>query len=173
MLQRPAAAALALAICVLAASPAAAHPEDKAINATYAALAATRTAHDVTGMASHFHPQGLLIDARPGPALPAAELAARLAPQAERLVKDGVAITSAYRIEKRQVLDGGLALDAGYMRQALRREGAAEQVRYARFLVTMKREKNGVWKIVGDAAMPSTAEVWNALTPQDGLTFDN
>jgi ketosteroid isomerase-like protein len=156
-----------------AASPAAAHPEDKAINATYAALAAARTTHDVAGMASHFHPQGLLIDARPGPALPGAELAARLAPQAERLVKDGVSITSAYRVEKRQILDGGLALDAGYMRQALKRDGAPEQVRYSRFLVTMKREKSGAWKIVGDAAMPSTAEVWNALTPQTGLTFDS
>ena len=169
MLQRYAAAVVALAIC----GPAVAHPEDQAINATYAGLVASRTAHDVPGMASHFHPQGLLIDARPGPALPGAELAARLAPQAERLVKDGVSITSAYRIEKRQVLDGGLALDAGYMRQALKREGAPEQVRYSRFLVTMKREKNGAWKIVGDAAMPSTAEVWNALTPQSGLTFDS
>jgi len=172
MLQRYAAAAIGLATCVPAA-PAAAHPEDKAINATYAALAAARTAHDVAGMASHFHPRGLLIDARPGPALPGAELAARLAPQAERLVKDGVSITSAYRVEKRQVLDGGLALDAGYMRQALRREGAPEQVRYARFLVTMTRETNGAWKILGDAAMPSTAEVWNALTPQAGLAFDD
>jgi ketosteroid isomerase-like protein len=165
--------ALLVLAALSTATPAAAHPEDKAINATYAALAAARTAHDVPGMASHFHPQGLLIDARPGPALPGADLAARLAPQAERLVKDGVAITSAYRVEKRQILDGGLALDAGYMRQALRREGAPEQVRYSRFLVTMKRERNGAWKILGDAAMPSTAEVWNALSPQDGLAFDS
>ncbi len=87
-------------------------------------------------------------------------------------MKDGVSISSAYRVEKRQVLKDGVALDAGYMRQAMKREGMAEQVRYARFLVTMKRDKSGAWKILADAAMPSTAEVWNALTPQAGLTFD-
>lgn len=165
------AAAMAL-MTSAAAAPAAAHPDDRAINATYAGLAASRMAHDVPGMASHFDPQGLLVDARPGPPLAGRDLAARLAPQAERLVKDGVSISSAYRIEMRQVLDGGIALDAGYMRQALKREGAPEQVRYARFLVTMKRGMDGAWKILGDAAMPSTAEVWNALTPQEGLTFD-
>ena len=162
-------AALTLALAV--AGPAAAHPQDSAINAMYAALATSRQANDVPGMASHFHPDGLLIDARPGPAVKGADLAARLAPQAERIVKDSVTIVTAYRVEKRQVLKDGIALDAGYMRQAIRREGSPEQVRYARFLVTLKREPGGAWKILGDAAMPSTAEVWTALTPQEGLMF--
>lgn len=166
------AAALSL-VTAVAASPAAAHPQDSAINAVYAALSTSRQGADVRGMASHFHPDGLLIDARPGPALKGGDLAARLAPQAERALKEGVTVVTAYRVEKRQVLKDGIALDAGYMRQAIRREGAPEQVRYARFLVTLKQAADGAWKILGDASMPSTAEVWTALTPQDGLTFDN
>ena len=166
------AAAVTLALGV-AAGPAAAHPEDRAINAMYAALASSRQGNDVPGMASHFHPDGLLIDSRPGPALKGADLAARLAPQAERIVKDGVTVVTAYRVEKRQVLKDGIALDAGYMRQTMRREGAPEQVRYARFLVTLKRTADGAWQILGDAAMPSTAEVWTGLTPQEGLMFAN
>lgn len=171
MINRSAKAALAL-VALSFAAPAWAHPEDAALNAVYAGLAKARAGNDVPGMASHFHPQGLLVDARPGPAVPGGELAARLAPQAERIAKDGVAIQTAYRIERRQVLEGGIALDAGYMRQALRRPGADEQVRYARFLVTLKREVDGRWKILGDASMPSTAEVWAALAPQEGLAFD-
>lgn len=162
----------ALLAAACAASSAAAHPQDGAINAVYAALRASRTAHDVAGMAAPFHPQALLIDARPAPPVAGGDLAAVLAPQRDRLVKDGVQIDSLYRIERRQVIDGGLVVDAGYMRQAMRREGAAETVRYARFMVTMKREADGRWRIVGDAAMPSTAEVWSGLKARDGLQFD-
>lgn len=159
------------ALAALAATSAAAHPQDAAINAVYAKLAAARSAHDVPGMAAHFHPDGLLIDSRPGPPVAGSELAAVIAPQRDRLVKDGVAVQSSYRVERRQMIGDDLALDAGYMRQAMKRDGAAEMVRYARFLVTWKRESGG-WRIAGDAAMPSTAEIWNALQPKDGLAFN-
>ncbi len=172
MFTRSAKGALLALFAFSFAAPASAHPEDALLNQVYAGLAKARAANDVAGMASHFHPGGLLIDARPGPALPGGELSARLAPQAERVVKDGVTIDTAYRIERRQVLEGGIALDAGYMRQSIRRTGSPEYVRYARFLVTLKREADGRWRILGDASMPSTAEVWAALTPQDGLAFD-
>jgi len=155
-----------------AAAPASAHPQDSAINAVYDRLAASRAANDVNGMASGFHEQALLIDPRPGPAVLGAEMPAMLAPQRDRIVRDGVAISTAYRVERRQVLGRDLAVDAGYMRQALRRTGATEQVRYARFLVTMTRGADGSWKIVGDAAMPSTIEVWDGLASQAGLKFD-
>jgi ketosteroid isomerase-like protein len=167
----PLAAAAAL-IALSFAAPAAAHPQDEAINGVYARLAASRVANDVAGMAAGFHPQALLIDARPGPAVLGADLAGVLAPQRERIVRDGVTVESAYRIERRQVIGEDLAVDAGYMRQAVRRPGAAENVRHARFLVTLKRGADGVWQIVGDAAMPSTAEVWTALAAQPGLRFD-
>ena len=163
--------ATALFASLVAATAAAAHPQDQAINAVYAGLASSRAANDVAGMAAPFHPQALLIDARPGPAVTGADLAAVLAPQRERLVKEGVRIDTAYRVERRQVIGQDIAVDAGYMRQAMKREGAAEMVRYARFLVTMQRGEDGRWKIVGDAAMPSTAEVWNGLKAQDGLQF--
>jgi uncharacterized protein (TIGR02246 family) len=170
MIHRLAQTATLLAVMGLA-STAAAHPQDAAINAVYTGLAATRTAHDVAGMAAAFHPQALLIDARPGAPVSGAELAGVLTPQRDRLVKDGVSIASLYRVERRQVIGDGLALDAGYMRQAMQKDGAAEMVRYSRFLVTLKRDADGKWKVVGDAAMPSTAEVWNALKPQEGLQF--
>lgn len=163
--------ALFAAVLMAAASPALAHPQDAALNDVYGRVAAARTAHDLAGMAAAFPAQALLIDARPGPAVSGAELPAVLAPQRDRLVKDGVSVSSAYRIERRQVIGADLALDAGYMRQALSRPGAPEQVRYARFLVTLRREADG-WKIVGDAAMPSTADVWAGLKAQEGLRFD-
>lgn len=160
-----------LASVLVFAARADAHPQDGALNDVYARLTAARSAHDVPGMAGAFHPQALLIDARPGPAVAGADLAGVLAPQRDRLVKDNVRIESAYRVERRELLGDGLAVDAGYMRQTLSREGAPPQTRYARFLVTLKREAGG-WKIVGDAAMPSTAEVWNGLKAADGLRFD-
>lgn len=164
------AAILTLALA-LGGRPAAAHPQDGALNDTYGRLSAARTANDVAGMVSGFHPQALLVDSRPAPAVAGADLAAVLTPQRDRLVKDGVGIDSGYRIERRQVIGDDVAVDAGYMRQAMRREGAPEQVRYSRFLVTLKRDA-GVWKIVGDASMPATAEAWSGLKPQDGLRFD-
>lgn len=164
-------AVAALPALAFVATSAAAHPQDPAINAVYARLSATRAAHDVDGMASSFHPQALLVDARPGPVVAGADLATVLAPHRDRLVNERVSIRSAYRVERRQVIGDDLAVDAGYMRQALSREGAPEMVRYARFLVTLRRGPDG-WKIVGDAAMPSTVQVWDALAAKDGLAFD-
>jgi len=163
---------LAAAAVLFAAAPAsAANPEDAALNAVYAGLARARAAHDVAGMAGAFAPDALLVDQRPGPAIGGAELAARLQPFRDRLVADGVRIETAYRVERRSV-SGTLALDAGYMRQSLQRPDGQASVRYARFLVTMRRDPGGSWRIVGDAAMPSTEAVWTALTPTDGLHFD-
>ena len=156
----------------IAAGPAiAANPEDSKINSVYASLAKARAAHDVPGMASAFGPEGLLVDARPGPAISGSELAGRLAPMAERVQKDGVKIDSAYRVERRSVL-GDVALDAGYMRQTMVRPDGQTGNRYARFLVTMRRDPNGAWKIIGDASMPSEQAVFDALKPVEGLHFD-
>lgn len=164
-------AVLAAAIVLFAPALASAHPQDAALNGVYGRLADSRAGNDVQGMASAFHPQALLIGAQPGPALKGADLAATLAPQRDRLVRDGVKIATAYRIEARQVLAPDLAVDAGYMRQALKRADGAEQVRYSRFLVTLRRE-GGAWRIVGDASLPATAEAWNGLAAKDGLRFD-
>lgn len=142
-----------IALCaaaMAAASPAFAHPQDVALNDVYGRLAAARTAHDLAGMAATFPAQALLIDARPGSAVSGAELPAVLAPQRDRLVKDGVSVSSAYRIERRQVIGADLALDAGYMRQALSLPGAPEQIRYARFLVTLSARR----KAGGSSATP-------------------
>ncbi len=128
-------AALTALIALPIASPAAAHPQDTAINGVYGRMASSRTANDVPGMAAGFHPQALLVDARPGKPVLGADLAAVLAPQRDRIARDGVAIDTGYRIEQRQVIGDDLAVDAGFMRQAMRRPGAPETVRYARFLV--------------------------------------
>ena len=102
------------------ASPAAAHVEDEALNGVYRRLAAARAAGDVEGMTGAFGADRLLVDQRPGPVISGGELAARLRPMAERLRADNVSIATAYRIERRSVM-GDIALDAGYMRQMLRR----------------------------------------------------
>jgi len=163
---------LVFAAAMVLASPAeAANPEDAALNAVYARLTQARATSDVPGMARAFAPEGLLIDARPGPAIAGSELADRLAPQAARIVADGVRVETAYRIERRSV-SGDLALDAGYMRQSIARPNAEPMIRYARFLTTMRRGADGAWRIIGDASMPSTQEVWNGLTRVEGLQFD-
>jgi len=162
---------LASIVAVVASSALAANPEDGALNGVYERLTRARAAGDVPGMASAFAPEGLLVDARPGPAIAGSELAERLAPQAARIAADGVRVETAYRIERRSV-SGDIALDAGYMRQSLARPGAEPMIRYSRFLVTMRRGMDGAWRIAGDASMPSTAEVWNGLARVDGLQFD-
>lgn len=162
-------AAAVSAACVVA-SPVAAHPEDQAINAVYASLVRARAAGDVANMTGAFAPEALLVDARPGPVISGAELAERLRPQAERLRTDGVRVDTGYRIERRS-MSGDIAMDAGYMRQTITRPGGAAQVRYARFLVTLRRGADG-WRIIGDAAMPATEAQWASATPAEGLHHD-
>lgn len=162
---------LLLAIACAAAPAAAANPEDGAINAVYQRLAAARAAGDVEGMASAFGSQGLLVDARPGPAIAGAELAGRLQPMANRLRTDNATIDTAYRIERRSVI-GGIALDAGFMRQIVRRGDGEAMTRYARFLTTLQRGADGIWRIIGDASMPAQEPAWTALAPAEGLQFD-
>lgn len=156
-----------LTTLVVAAIPCRAAPEDAAINAVYAGLARARTANDVAGMSGAFASDGLLVDARPGPAISGGELAARLQPMRDRLVADGIRIDTQYRVERRSVM-GDIAVDAGYMRQSLDRPDGQSQVRYARFLVTMRRESDQ-WRIIADASMPATEEAWNAVSGRAGV----
>jgi uncharacterized protein (TIGR02246 family) len=161
-----------VAAALFASAPADRAAANAAINAVYARLAAARAGHSVDGMVAAFAPDGLLVDARPGPAIAGAELAARLAPMAARLREEGVDLSTQYRIERRSFA-GDLAIDAGYMRQAMTRPGAAEpMVRYARFLVTLRRSPDGSWRILSDAAMPSNEAAWNAVPRIDGLHYD-
>ena len=162
---------LAAASLVLIAAPAAANPEDGAINAVYQRLASARAAGDVAGMASAFAAGALLIDARPRPAISGAELAGQLRPMADRLRSDNARVETAYRVERRSVM-GAIALDAGYMRQDVRRADGGAMTRYARFLVTMQRGSDGVWRIIGDASMTVNEAAWTGLARTEGLHFD-
>src|SRR5688572_5964186 len=129
---------LPVALLIALAAPAAANPEDGAINAVYQRLASARAAGDVHGMASAFAPGALLVDARPGPAISGAELSGRLRPMAERLRNENARVETGYRVERRSVM-GAIAVDAGYMRQDIHRTDGRAMTRYARFLVTMER----------------------------------
>lgn len=160
-----------ISVACMAAPATAANPDDGAINAVYQRLAAARAAGDVEGMASAFGSQALLVDARPGPAIAGAELAGRLQPMAERLRAENASIDTAYRIERRSVI-GGIALDAGFMRQIVRRGDGEAMTRYARFLTTLQRGADGSWRIIGDASMPAQEAAWAALLPAEGLQFD-
>jgi ketosteroid isomerase-like protein len=172
---------LAAIATTLAPAIAPAHPQDSALNKVYAELRDARAAADVPGMAGAFEPGALLIDPRSPQPLAGAELEARLKPMAARLVADQVKVETAYRIERRSVM-GDVAVDAGLMHMRFTRpEGAAplqagqprpRQDQYARFLVTMRRQPDGRWRIIGDASLPATAETWAAAQRQEGLHFD-
>lgn len=151
--------------------PAAAHEQDPAINSVYAKLASARAANDLRGMTGNFAAEGLLVDARPGQVISGAELADRMKPMLERLLSENGRIDTAYRIERRSVIDD-IALDAGFMRQTVSRPGAEPMTRYARFLVTMKRGGDGQWRIVGDASMPAQQTAFEGVARQEGLHFD-
>ena len=58
---------------------------------------------------------------------------------------------------------GDLALDAGYMRQLMTRADGKSAARYSRFLVTLKRDARGVWKIIGDGSMPAEQPEFDAV----------
>lgn len=161
----------AVALIAFAAPAAAENQENSALNAVYAGLSKARSAHDVAGMARHFGAEGLLVDARPGPAISGGELGARLQPMAERIRTEGVKIDTAYRLERRSVMDD-VAIDAGYMRQSMTRPDGQTGTRYARFLVTMRRGPDGAWKIIGDASMPAEKAAFDALPRTEGLHYD-
>jgi ketosteroid isomerase-like protein len=160
-----------LSALLIAAPATAANREDAALNSVYADLAAARERHDVAAMSGAFGPEGILIDARPGPAITGAELAQRLKPMADRIRSDGVNITTAYRIERRSVM-GDIVVDAGYMRQKVTRPDGQASTRFARFLVTMRRSGNGTWQIIGDASMPAEEAQFSAVAKQGGLHHD-
>lgn len=162
----------AAAIAALSSAHAAMAAEaDPALNSVYSDLARARAAHDVAGMAGAFGAEGLLVDARPGPAISGAELAGRLQPMAERIRAEGVRIDTDYRLERRSVM-GDIAIDAGYMRQMMVRPDGQSTTRFSRFLVTMKKDGDGRWRIVGDASMPANQAAFDALRPVPGLHFD-
>ena len=71
-----------------------------------------------------------------------------------------------------ELIQADVAIDAGYMRQAVARPEGQPNVRYSRFLVTLRRGADGAWQIIGDASMPSTEEIWTALPRTEGLQFD-
>lgn len=162
---------LAAAAMIVSAPASAANAADDALNAVYAKLAGARAANDVPGMASAFGAEGLLIDARPGPAISGGELAARLQPMAERVSKEGVKIATAYRVERRSVM-GDIALDAGYMRQTMTRPDGQTGTRYSRFLVTMRKGSDGRWTIIGDASMPADEAAFASVARTPGLQHD-
>jgi len=165
----PIAAALA---ATLSAVPAAAHPADDAINQVYGRLTEAKAHNDAAGVAAAFAPEALLIDARPGGATSGAELAARLAPMAARMAADGVTVATQYRIERRSVA-GDVAVDAGYMRQEMRRAaGDQPMTMVTKFLVTLRRQADGSWRILSDASMPSTETAWTGAVRAGGLRYD-
>jgi uncharacterized protein (TIGR02246 family) len=164
--------ASALACASLAPPAMSATTHDAALNAVYQNLSRARAAHDVAGMASQFGSQGLLVDARPGPAISGGELAARLEPMAARIKSEGIKLDTAYRLERRSVM-GNIAIDAGYMRQTMVRPEGQPGVRYARFLVTMQRDGQGRWRIIGDASMPADQAAFDGVARVDGLHYDS
>ncbi|WP_395612964.1 SgcJ/EcaC family oxidoreductase [Allosphingosinicella sp.] len=157
----------------LIAAPAAAHPADDAINQLYGRLTEAKAHNDAAGIAAAFAPEALLIDARPGAATSGAEFAARLAPMAARMSADGVTVATQYRIERRSFA-GDVAIDAGYMRQEMRRAaGAQPMTMITRFLVTLRRQADGSWRILSDASMPSTEAAWTGAVRAEGLRYDS
>jgi uncharacterized protein (TIGR02246 family) len=157
----------------LVAAPASAHPQDDALNQVYGRLTEAKARNDAGGVASAFAPEALLIDARPGAPTSGAELAARLAPMTARMAADGVTVAARYRIERRSVA-GDVAVDAGYMRQDMRRAaGAQPMTMITRFLVTLRRQADGSWRILSDASMPSTEAAWTGAVRAEGLRYDS
>ena len=153
------------------AAPADAQAVNEAINSVYARLAQARTAHDVAGMGAEFPAHAILVDARPGAPLMGSELVARLQPQAARLKEDKAKVVTAYRIERRSI-SGDVAVDAGYMRMAINVPDGRSMLRYSRFMTTLRRDADGIWRIIGDASMPADEAAWNTLTRQPGLHYD-
>jgi ketosteroid isomerase-like protein len=164
--------ALAAAVLTLTAPASSVDAEYAEMNAVYVDLASARAAHDVTRMTAAFVHDGILVDARPGPAISGSELTKVLQPFTERLKGEGVLVDTDYKIERRTLV-GETAVDAGYMRQTMTRPNGQTGVRYARFMVVMKRQPDGSWKIFGDASMPSTAEAFNAVPRTPGLHYDD
>jgi uncharacterized protein (TIGR02246 family) len=150
----------------------AADEHDREINAVYSQMSAARAAGDVGGMTAAFAPEGLLVDARPGPVISGAELVARLAPMAGRLRTEGAKVQSAYRIERRSIM-GDIVLDAGFMRQTVTRQDGRKSDRYARFLITMHRGPADRWRIIGDASMPAEQVAFEQVKRTEELYFDS
>jgi ketosteroid isomerase-like protein len=163
---------LALAAALLAASPAAAaNPEDGALNQVYDTVARGKAEGAVETFVGAFGERAVVLDHRPGPTLVGPEFRKVIEQMAPRLKADGVKVDARYRVERR-VVDGDVAIDSGYMRQAMVLPDGRRQVRYMKFLVTMRRHATG-WKIVADASMPSTEEMWNAIPRSEGLKHDS
>lgn len=86
---------------------------------------------------------------------------------------EGITAATRYRIERRSFA-GDVAIDAGYMRQEMRRAaGAQPMTMITRFLVTLRRQADGSWRILSDASMPSTEAAWTGAVRAEGLRYDS
>jgi ketosteroid isomerase-like protein len=159
-------------IALCAAAPLPAHPADGEINAVYGELVRARRAGDLVAMTAPFHAEAILIDTRPNPALGGGpELQAVMKPQLARLTADNVKVDTQYRVERRSVMDD-VAVDAGYMRMEMTRPDGQTGVHYARFLVTMRKNASGQWRIIGDASIRTDEAAWQRTPRVAGLRYD-
>jgi ketosteroid isomerase-like protein len=159
-------------IAACAAAPLAAHPADGELNAVYGELVRARLAGDIAAMTAPFAPEAILIDTRPNPALGGGrELLAALQPQVSRLIADRVKVETEYRIERRSVVND-VAIDAGYMRMRMTRPDGQTAVHHARFLVTMRKDAAGRWRIIGDASIRTDDAAWQRAPRAAGLRYD-
>lgn len=148
------------------------NPEDQAINAVYGELVRARAASDVAAMVAAFPADAILIGSGPNPPMGGgAELDAQLRPSVAKLAAENVKVETQYRIERRSVR-GNIAVDAGYMRMQMTKPDGQGGTRYARFLVTLARNGEGGWQIIGDASMPSDEAAWQRLPKIAGLRRD-
>jgi ketosteroid isomerase-like protein len=160
----------AVAASLFVAPALAANRADAALNQVYDTVARGKAEGAVETFVGAFSDQTVVLDHRPGPALVGAEFRKVIETMAPQLKADGVKVDARYRVERR--VDGDVAIDSGYMRQAMQLPDGNSQVRYMKFLVTMRRGATG-WKIAADASMPSTEEAWNSVPRSEGLKYDS
>ena len=145
-------------IILIASAPALAHPDDSAINALYDRIGAAKSDNDATAWVGSFAPGALIDDSRARAAANDQELKAIVTPMTERLRREGGAITVQYRVARRTV-SGDTAVDSGLMRQVVTAPAADPRPIIMRFLVTLQRQPDGVWRILGDAAFSATVRL--------------
>lgn len=167
-------AAAAAAASLSAAVPAAAHPADAALNRIYDRIATAVAANSGEGIAGALAADAVILDPRPVAPAAGEAFRANIRRMADRMKADGAQVRSEYRIERR-IISGDVAVDTGYRRMTMTPAAGAAggpPPQYHKFIVVAQRQPDGSWKIVRDASLPASREVWDAAVRTEGLKYD-
>lgn len=169
-------AALALTVALMVAGPALAADnaaDNAAVNAVYGRLSAVLAAQDADGYAAIYAPEATYLSGRDTdlPLMGRDRIMELFGPPMRQAREKGIAAKLDFRLLERKWL-GDVAVDTGITRFEFKGPDGQPRISNSKFMTVAKREPDGRWVFVADAAATVKAEEWDKAQPVANLKYD-